>query len=454
MLTLCIIGLTSCDKYLDIQPKGKTLLTTVTDYNQWLTSMEVETSMPNELNRFADNIDDITIPAIPVTNIAMSYLWYDQFSLDVTAVPILWARHYKSIYYFNTVLSGIDEATNGTEKQKASLKAEALLGRALEYLYLVNEYGKSYDPATASTDLAVPFVELIDLNKPIPERSTVKFIYDQIVSDITAALPNLPTDNSKNRFRGTVAGAYSILARTYLYMHNYPEAQKNAQLALANGPNTVIDYNVSGVAGIGLPIVRTEAIYARMAVSAGNVSAEVPTVTFLRSFATGDLRLKFWYLPTTNLSFPTRGTTLFYPGAPNIVAPTQNPYQNWGTSVAEMRLIIAEGAARSNDLSIALTQLDLVRKCRIPSNVYTKFSSAIQETVIQTVLKERVFEMPFNGTRWFDMRRLDAEGRMPTVIRQNSTGATIATLAPGSPRYTLQIPLQIMYYHPDWIQNP
>ena len=119
-----------------------------------------------------------------------------------------------------------------------------------------------------------------------------------------------------------------------------------------------------------------------------------------------------------------------------------------------MRLIIAEAATRSGDLATALQQLDAVRKCRIASAHYLAYQSADQDSVLQKVLQERTFEMPYCGQRWFDMRRLNAEGRMQTVNRYDGTSKVIATLAPNSPRYTFQIPIQVMYYNSGWPQNP
>ena len=131
----------------------------------------------------------------------------------------------------------------------------------------------------------------------------------------------------------------------------------------------------------------------------------------------------------------------------------QVPFPNWGTSVAEMRLIIAEAAARANDLPAALQQLDLVRKYRFKSADYRIYQSNNQEAVLSKVLAERTFEFPYNGMRWFDMRRLDTESRMATVNRYDGTNAVMASLPPHSNKYTLQIPLQVMYFNPGWPQN-
>jgi len=447
-LTLVLI---SCDQYLDVQPKGVQLLTNTEDYDQWLNNSALETSLARELNLLADNVDNPYISNPPASNTDdWVYTWQDQFSPDVKALPVIWEKHYKSIYYFNTVLKGIDEA-GGEESEKKSLKGEALLGRAMEYLYLVNLYGKLYDPATSEEDLSIPFVTSVDVSDPIPARNTVQEIYNHIIEDLETAIPILPLDNANNRYRGSVAAAYSVLARAYLYRGDYVKASQNAQSALNNGPNVILDYSaMTGSSGIPILAVRPDAIYARL--SSAYYFGEVPTLTFLQAFDTKDLRLKFYYNTNGDYNFDTRGEVQFtqsgldYTGA----------YLNWGTSVAEMRLIIAEAAARADDLSVAIDQLDLLRSKRFMAADYIKYDPAIpvKEEVLQRVLDERAFELSYCGMRWFDMRRLDKEGRMPEVTRYDGSGNVIATLSPNSNKYTLKIPVQVLYYNPDWPQNP
>ena len=127
---------------------------------------------------------------------------------------------------------------------------------------------------------------------------------------------------------------------------------------------------------------------------------------------------------------------------------------NTGTSVQEMKLIAAEGAARSNDLTTALQYLDDVRKNRFATASYVPYQSTSQPDVLAEILSERYHELCFNGLRWFDMRRLDKENRMETVTRLNAQGGVVATLPPHSTKYTLQIPYQVMSFNPGMQQNP
>lgn len=438
--------LAACNRYLEVEPKGVQLLATTDDYHLWLNNSLLEGSLDREINLLGDNVDNLTIATPQVTVNDLVYTWADQFNPSPDADPIIWRSHYRSISLFNTVLVGIDNAT-GPATQRASLKAEALLGRAFEYFYLLNLYGKPYDSATAATDIAIPFVTSDDVTEPTPSPSTVQALYNHVIADITTAIPNLPADNATNRYRGSRAAGYSVLARVYFYMRNYTEAARNAQLAIEAGGRELIDYNsMPTAAGIGVLGLRRDALYARVA--AFFSTQELPALPFLRTFDRTDLRLKFFYSPANN-NFTTRGQVRYNPGGVSF----GSSYANWGTSIAEMRLIIAEAAARNNNVTVALQQLDIIRKRRFPSAAYQPYQLSDPQEVLQKVLDERSFELPFNGLRWFDMRRLDKEERMPAVTRLNAGGSVIATLAPKSPLYTLRIPVQTMFYNPDWPQN-
>lgn len=444
---IMMVTLLSCDNYLDVEPKGVRLLETVDDYDLWLNGYYG--FYPYQMNLLSDLNDKLNVSNPPIDVDSRVYTWQAQFDEDVTsAFTPIWRDHYRFIYILNAVIKDVDNATGGSMDEKNMLKAEALLGRAFEYLHLVNLYGKVYNASTANEDLAVPFVTGIDITDEVPNRSTVQEIYDHVIGDATEALLYLPHDNSENRFRGSIAAAYSVLARAYLYMGNYELAGKNAQLAIDNSLDQELDYaeafNTSNFPGL---INRPGTIYAKY----GSSGIEWPTPDFLKSFDKKDLRLRMNYTPSQDPSNPVRGEVLFIPyGA----WPVNNMNPNWGTSVSEMHLTLAEVAARANNTTKAIDNLHLLRVKRFMTEDYVKFESSNQEEVLQKVLSERTFEFAFNGLRWYDMRRLAAEGRMPEVYRYGAEDVAIASLSPDSDRYTLQIPIQVMAFHPDWKQNP
>jgi len=443
-LLVCCMVFSGCDKYLDVEPKGKQLLKTTNDFDLWLNASTFTSELTTPyLDFMTDNMDYLSVNTPPIALADFVYTWAPQFTSDVSAPAYLWVDHYQRISLYNTVLIGIDGAEGGTASQKNSLRAEALLGRAYSYFYLVNEYAKPYDAATAATDLAVPFVTSDNVSQKAPPRATTAEIYQHIIDDINAAIPNLPGDNSGARFRGSKAAAYSVLARVYLNRREYSEAQRYAELALANTRATMIDYTTPATFPTTQNVVsHPDAIYGKAYAAAGiPISQELKA-----SFATNDARRTIFY---ASWASTVRGATSFYAAA---VTPTFQ-MTNSGTTVQEMRLIAAECAARANKLTEALDHLNVVRRARY-TGTSRDFSSADQTVVFEEVLAERRRELPFHTVRWFDMRRFGMENKMSVVTRTNAQNTVIATLEPGSPRYTLQIPLQVIAFNPDMPQNP
>ncbi|MGN6421227.1 MAG: RagB/SusD family nutrient uptake outer membrane protein [Pseudobacter sp.] len=449
VLLLCFT-LAACNKYLDVAPKGKTTLNTVGDFDLWLSNQKLcEISGIPQICWLTDHAQKIPWQDASIGENERAYLWMEQLT-DATTSPRMLSGAYNHIYYFNTVLEHIDAASGGSEQQKKQLKAEALLGRANEYFYLVNLYGKPYDAATAAKDLAIPFVSSSDITTATPPRATVQEIYDHIISDLNAAVTDLPQDNASNRFRGSVHAAYSVLARTYFYMRNYSEAAKYAAMALQRpGGASVTDYNglIKGTFPRDTRI--NEMIYARGSDPEAGSMLGFADSAFIKTYSPKDLRTgMFFYggqygfgdfdyenvIPSTYVRFAAFGNGYYD--------------SEVGTTVAEMKLMIAENAARNNLPDDALQQLNEIRIKRFAPADYQPLSSSSQEQVLDWVLRERRHEMPLNGLRWFDMRRLDMEGRMAAVNRYDQFGKLLATLPPKSPRYTLQIPLYATIFNP------
>ena len=443
---LCLLGFTACDKYLDVVPKGFTLLNTVNDYDQWLNDPTLATNCPTQLDLLTDHVDNPTVPTPQTAPSDLAYTWSPQFYLDPGQTARPWGLHYANINHYNTVIQNVGKASGGTEQQKRALAAEALVGRAFEYFYLMNEYCQPYDATTATKDPGVPFVTSNDVTQVVPPRGTVQQVYDQIIADINTALPDLPVDNSKNRLRPDLGSAYSILARIYFYARDYANAAKNARLSLQNTKAVMLEFNnlpSADNANNLLISLRPDVIYGRQT---GATESSV-SLTYLRSFDRNDLRFQLFY---TVDNYMARGSTLYYP---QITLPYFK-YSNYGTSVQEMKLIIAEVAARNGDMTSALQQLNDIRVRRFASGDYVPLGSSNPDTVLNWVLRERNFEFPMHGLRWFDMRRLDKEGRMPDLYRYDAQGNIIATLTAQSPKYTLQIPQQELNLNPGIQQNP
>ena len=454
LVMLICVSLAACNKFLDVAPKGKTTLNTVNDFDLWLGNRFLgEISGIPQICWMTDHAQKIPWQADVRGENERAYIWEEQLT-DANTTPKMLSGAYNHIYYFNTVLENVDGASGGSDAQKRQLKAEALLGRANEYFYLLNLYGKPYDATTASSDLAVPFVTSSDITTDTPPRATVQQLYDYLIDDLNKAVADLPADNSANRFRGSVHAAYSVLARVYLYMRDYPEAAKYAEMSLQRpGGALVTDYN--GVTrGVFPRNTRlNEMIYARGSDPTSGSLMNFADSAFIKSYLATDLRLPISFYEGLASTF---NYNTVKPSAGVRFAATANGYYDVqvGTTVPEMKLIIAENAARNGDTQGALQQLNEIRVKRFPAASYQPLASTNRQEVFDWVIRERRYEMPLNGLRWFDMRRLDFEGLMPAVNRYDEFKKLIATLPPKSPRYTLQIPLNSLVFNPGMPINP
>lgn len=128
---------------------------------------------------------------------------------------------------------------------------------------------------------------------------------------------------------------------------------------------------------------------------------------------------------------------------------------NVGTSVPETYLILAEAQARQGDTSGACTTLDKFRSKRYDKASYSKYESSDKAAVLKEILDDKTVEFIYQGTRWFEMRRLYALGEYSkTIVRKDSEGNEIGRLVPSADRMVLPIGEKVTAINPNITQNP
>lgn len=139
-----------------------------------------------------------------------------------------WDYGYKAIAQASNILKMVKE---GQSEEMDSKLGECYYIRGMMYFYLVRTYGRPY-AQNPETNLGVPIVngtpdDVID-NLELPDRSTVKDTYEQVISDLKKA-EELITKNRGAIF-ASKAAAQAMLSRVYLYMSGTYESP-NAQYA-------------------------------------------------------------------------------------------------------------------------------------------------------------------------------------------------------------------------------
>lgn len=441
--------LTGCNDYLDIKPKGEKIPKTVTDYETLLnyeSVQKVSDTYPTYLT------DDVYLPDVAqgtatpgLNSVDQSILNLYLFKKDVFGEAQddgFWFASYNRIYYYNTVIDNIMNADGSDEQQKLSIRAEALISRALEYLYLVNGYAKHYDVRTADTDPGVPLILDEDISKKDLVRASVKDVYAQIQSDLQAALPNLPAQPKGNAFRASKAAGYGILAKMYLYMGNYAEALKAANAVLEMN-NSLLDLKKYAVVKAQSSIGRTnvpqdidnpENIYIKFAPYVYGLSSKVfGSDELISLFSEDDMRLQVYF--TKNFrNIPTDK----YVWAPYLRA-------NLAVSSPEIYLIAAECEAREGSIERAIALINKLRDNRIKNN--TDIVATDRNDALQKVLEERRRELAMSGmVRYIDLKRLNQESQFAKTVT-HVTGEGTFSLEPNSPLYVLPIPAKVMRFN-------
>ncbi len=463
------IGLGSCKKsFLEVVPKGKLIAQTVSDYNLLLNNLGLLNMATDAQVAMGDEVSAVD-PYLGSSALRTQRLFHWD---DVIYQPTEDAQEMtvpmQNIYLYNKIINEISEAADGTEQQKKSIQAQAMAGRAWAYFLLINYYGKPYDAASAASDPGYPIIKEADVTATEFTRASVQEVYNFIIADLIAAIPDLPAQTT-HRLRMSKAAAEGILGKVYMFMGNYKLALPQLTAALndigtASIKVNLYDYNLTfGSGGSFLPIGTFGPAYPTVPNNEENIYAKqftnywaftnnelVITPQTVALFASSDLRLKFY----TAVPYPSG---VGYPAGTlrrNGPGTTQ-----FGVIVPDLLLLKAECKGRLHDLAGAKADVEALRVKRMPvADAAVPPDMASDETkLVKFILEERIREFAVQGFRWFDMRRLSVDPVYNTTVNYthtsySATGATTSfTLR--SQRFVLRFPQKVTDQNPGMTNN-
>lgn len=433
LLSMVLLG---CKKFLDVKPKGVVIPEKMADYEGLLNSRDMTGTFPVNMLRFTDDFYDGTFGELTETPDANGYYWRPELTVDEKKEPDVWGPLYNRIYNANVIINGVLKTTDAPEADKKRVYGEALVHRAVYYLDLLTVFAKAYNPATAATDPGMPMPVNTDVTGKAPGRSSVKETLEAMITDLKTAVEVLPLSNI-NRTRITKYVAYGVLSRVYLYMADFANSEKYTDLAL-EAPHSLLDYkNYADTYEVPAYELSPEVLWYRMGVGADGPDNMLYSDDLKTYYSADDIRLEFLTV-TSNSGMQRNGFMVFY---------------NFGITFPELYLTRAELLARKGRTNDAMALVNMIRSKRFKTANYSQ-SASTPEEALQKVLAERRREMAYSGMRWFDMKRLDQEGRIPEIKRVNkTTGKVEATLAPHSSNYTFEIPIRVLKFNPGMLKN-
>jgi len=461
ILFIGIFLLAACDKYLDEQPLNQIIPESVTDYELLLKDSRIQKTY--HFNALMDDDSYIPDANVPSQEYLRAYLW-DEYILDGSQIPLSYSSMYQGIATANIVLANIDGATGDDEVQRNKVKGQALALRGCNHFYLVNQYGKHYNPETSDTDLGVALMTELDLEVK-PSRASVKEVYDQIVSDLTLAaelLPEFPAAMPDYNYRASKMGVYGFLSRVYLYMGDWQKAEEYGEMVLTNY-SFLYNYNdIPGAKERDISTIWSSTGLVRAEMGKSEYNRETlwykeQLTSSLRSnvFLSSDL---LSIIDTNDLTPEVDTKDLRY----NIFTSVENGLDkfhsakmfyrlNTGISVPEVILNVAEAKARLNDIDGSLALVN-----QLGSNRYMDFEDFTATSPLEAldvVKRERRIEFAFKGFRLFDLKRYIVLGEFDKTITREREGVTYS-LAPDSPRYLMPFAQGILELNSNIVQNP
>ena len=156
--------------------------------------------------------------------------------------PMIWNVPYNVLRRANRIIQAVEDgivkdagSSDANKATVARIYSEALVVRALVHFDLVRVYGNPYTMNNGA-GLGVPImVKPLD-SKALPQRNTVKEVYDQVLKDLKKAIDDNALDKEMNNGYITHWTAKGLLARVYLYMGDNANARKEAVEVIEKSP--------------------------------------------------------------------------------------------------------------------------------------------------------------------------------------------------------------------------
>ena len=232
------LTLTSCDDWLDKLPDNRMELQTPSDVSSLLVSAYPSAHPAYLLEMYSDNTDECVNPSWSEASRfqAQAYNWEDITETGEDESPQeLWNKHYIAIASANAAIDLIEG--KGSPAEYSEQLGEALLCRAYAMFQLSTVFCKAYNPATASTDLGLPYPTHPEkVVGTVYTRGTMEDLYGQIDKDLQRGLPLVSSNYSKPKFHFNTEAAKAFAARFYLYKGDFAKAITYATEVLGADP--------------------------------------------------------------------------------------------------------------------------------------------------------------------------------------------------------------------------
>jgi hypothetical protein len=339
-----------------------------------------------------------------------------QISSANASVAALWGSIYNTVYLANFIIERLPTVTGVRSSDRDRVLATAHFLRGYAYFAAVYSFGGV--PMVTTTN--------IETNRNIP-RASQEDLLNLILDDYSEALGILPETPANPGYASEFA-VHAALAKFYLFTGSWSNAETYAtnvinsgQFSLDSAYVNVVkkDFPNESIFEVGYTINDdpgtngTIGLYYLLA----NRREIIPSNQVILKLASNESGERF-----SSIKFDINDLK----GADNGWAVDKYGTQDEDNNnvvvfrLGEMYLIRAEARARQNKVTSAIADVNILRtradyKSSVTNQVVKtpRVGAVTQSQIIQLIEEERVYELAFEGHRWYDLVRTD---RATTVM--------------------------------------
>lgn len=474
---LLLISISSCDDFLSEVPDNRTQIDTPEKISELLVTAYPSRSYFPIAESMSDNVFDTeSKESVNIIN-EESYNWQMHTQIGTDSESAFWMGSYEAIAAANQALDAIEKL--GGQETLNPLKGEALIARAYNHFMLVSFWANRYNPATAGTDLGVPYITKPETALLVAyKRNTVKEVFDFIEQDINEGMKYIGNEYKEPKYHFTVEAAKAFACRFYLIKGDWDKVLEYSE-GLGSKPTKIRNYAAfNAVAFAQMPIEyskveqETNLLVAYPNSIANRWAAYRFALPGNRSDEILGTQTNIWAKPHLIRSNGQYfgGTNVFVPKLyeyfkyTNLTSRTGEPYTGSVLfSNDEMYLNRIEALVMKNRIAEVNTEfgyflgtrtsgynattdiLDetiITAKYPVIANEFTPFYalSDLQKSYIKAIAEARRRDFIREGLRWFDIKRFNLVVTHTTL----EFGKAIKTnvLEKDDKRRALQIPLR------------
>lgn len=470
---LLLVSISSCDEFLSETPDNRTQIDTPEKISELLVDAYPDACYMEFAETMTDNVFDSGDPGLFRAINSENYNWEMNNSTGMDTQANYWNACYIAIAHANKALEAIEEL--GSPASLNPQKGEAFIARAYAHFMLVTFWSKRYDPATADTDLGIPYItESEDVLIKKYKRNSMKEVFDYLENDIEEGLKYVTNDYNQPKFHFNKEAAKAFASRFYLIKGNWNRVIELTDQLAANPDGKLRDYG----SYLNLDYNTQLKIYAEPTQETNLLIASVSS-SYSRSFysnrfqltlsrqdeilgATTNIFNKYWLYVSlsynNNTSFIPKFNEYFKYTNANagigngyvamVLLSNDEFYLNRIESLVmtdrideareALQYFIGIRTENYDPATDILTDESIVDKYPAIQNEYTPFYALtdLQTSYVKAIAELRRRDFIQEGIRWFDIKRFNLE------VKHEIYNEPTNILTKDDNRRALQIPLQ------------